>query len=90
MIFPQNVAELEGLMQSPWFLAALVWSMFWKGLALWHASKKGQKIWFIAMFVINTFGILELIYLFFVAKAIVEVRWVGEGEKKPSPKKKRK
>lgn len=50
----------------------LIWSIVWKGLALWNAAKNGQKNWFIAMFiiilVINTAGILEIIYLFRFAK----------------------
>jgi len=39
-----------------------------KGLALWHASKRDEKWWFIAMLVLNTAGILELVYLIFFAK----------------------
>ena len=46
----------------------LLWSMFWKILALWRASKGDQRYWFIAMLLLNTFGILELVYLFKFAK----------------------
>lgn len=46
----------------------LVWSIAWKGIALWNASKNDQKNWFIAVLVINTLGILEIIYLFRFAK----------------------
>lgn len=46
----------------------LVWSVLWKGVALWNASKNNQKNWFIAILVINTLGILEIIYLFRFAK----------------------
>lgn len=45
-----------------------VWALFWKGLALWHAAKRGQNIWFIVLLVVNTLGILEIIYLFWVLK----------------------
>lgn len=48
--------------------ALLVWSIAWKGLALWNASKNSQKNWFIAILVINTIGILEIAYLFGFAK----------------------
>lgn len=34
-----------------------------KGYALWHAGKNKQKAWFIALFIINSLGILPLIYL---------------------------
>jgi hypothetical protein len=41
----------------------LIWSMTWKGLALWAAGKRKEKAWFIVLFLINTVGILEIIYL---------------------------
>ena len=52
----------------PLFIAFVLWSIAWKGLALWHAGRRGQYWWFLALLLINTFGILEIIYLFFVAK----------------------
>ncbi len=39
-----------------------------KGYALWHAAKRDEKWWFIILLVVNTVGILELIYLIFVVK----------------------
>lgn len=45
-----------------------LWSLLWKGLALWRAVKAGQKNWFIALLVLNTAGIAEIIYLFGFAK----------------------
>jgi len=49
-------------------LLILAWSMFWKGLALWRAAKDNQRNWFIALLIINTVGILEIIYLLQFAK----------------------
>ena len=46
----------------------LAWSIAWKGIALWNASKNSQRNWFIAILVINTIGILEIVYLFGFAK----------------------
>ena len=37
-----------------------------KGYALWHAARRSEMWWFIALLIINTFGILELIYLYFI------------------------
>ncbi len=51
-----------------WFIIFLLWTLVWKGLALWHAAQREDKLWFIALLVINTAGLLEIIYLFFVAK----------------------
>jgi uncharacterized membrane protein len=48
------------------FLALVVWSLVWKGLALWKAAQHSNRNWFIAILVLNTFGILEIIYLYFV------------------------
>ena len=45
-----------------------VWSVFWKIAALWIASKNDKKKWFIALAILNTFGILEIAYIFYVAK----------------------
>ncbi len=40
-----------------------------KGYSLWYAAKRDEKWWFIAILVVNTMGILELVYLiFFVQK----------------------
>ncbi len=50
------------------FSTLALWSLFWKGLALWHSARKDQYKWFIALLVINTIGILEIIYLFGVIK----------------------
>lgn len=45
-----------------------IWSLIWKGLALWKAAGLRHKWWFIILLVVNTVGILEIIYLFFIAK----------------------
>ena len=70
MFYNQNVNGLYGLPQiSPVLLFVLfLWSLLWKGMALWRASKNDQKNWFVVMLVVNTIGILELVYLFYFAK----------------------
>lgn len=37
-----------------------------KGLALWKAAGHKQKIWFIVLLIVNTLGILDIIYYFFI------------------------
>jgi hypothetical protein len=39
------------------------WELFWKGIALWKASRHNQRGWFIALLVINSAGILPILYL---------------------------
>jgi hypothetical protein len=46
----------------------LLWCLFWKGLALWHSGRRAQPVWFVILLVVNTLGILEIIYLSAVAK----------------------
>ena len=45
-----------------------LWSLVWKGIALWYAARRGEKGWFTTLLVLNTAGILEIIYIFAVAK----------------------
>lgn len=49
-------------------LALMVWSLVWKGLALWKAADRKELVWFIIFLLVNTAGILEIVYLFFIAK----------------------
>lgn len=44
------------------FLLA-AWSLVWKGLALWRSAKLRQTVWFVVFLIVNTFGILEILYL---------------------------
>ena len=50
-----------------WIILAL-WTLFWKGLALWKSARNDERYWFVALLVINTLGILEMLYLFIFAK----------------------
>ena len=44
-------------------VAVLIWSVVWKGLALWRAAKRGDKVWYIVILVVNLLGLVEIIYL---------------------------
>lgn len=50
------------------FLLLIVWSFVWKGLALWKAARNGSKPWYIALLIINTLGILEILYIYVFSK----------------------
>lgn len=51
------------------FLSVLIlWTLVWKGMALWKAARHGHKIWFVALLLINTAGILEILYIYFFSK----------------------
>lgn len=49
-------------------LILLLWELFWKGIALWKAARESQKYWFIAILVLNTAGILPILYIFLFKK----------------------
>ncbi len=74
----------EYFRQNPWTLVAIIalviWSAVWKALALWKAARAGDKVWFSALFIINTLGLLEIFYLFAFSK-----RGQDTIETKPQP-----
>lgn len=62
-----NNITIPGL--NPWIMLLIVlWTIPWKGIALWKAARLSHKWWFVVLLVLNTVGILEIIYIFFVAK----------------------
>ncbi|MEK7612914.1 MAG: DUF5652 family protein [Patescibacteria group bacterium] len=66
--FPGNEwMFLVFVLAAPFIIIALLWSLVWKGLGLWHSARRGQYWWFAILLVVNTLGILDIIYLFFVA-----------------------
>jgi hypothetical protein len=49
-------------------IISIIWVLPWKGYALWTASRSGSKKWFIILLILNTFAILDIFYLFYIAK----------------------
>ena len=49
-------------------LILALWTIPWKGYALWLAVKRNQTRWFIVMLILNTVSILEIFYVFKIAK----------------------
>jgi len=49
-------------------LLAVLWTISWKIYASWTAAKRDQKRWFVALVILNTLGILEIFYIFYIAK----------------------
>jgi len=42
----------------------VIWVVCWKGLALWKAARNNSPGWFVALLIINTLGILEILYIY--------------------------
>ena len=66
----------------------IIWSLIWKGLALWKSAKSNHKIWFIIILIINTVGILEILYIYVFSK--IKLEKSKEKIKKPMEKSKKK
>jgi len=52
-----------------WLIAIiLVWILAWKGIALWKSARNNHLIWFIVLLLVNTIGILEILYIFIFSR----------------------
>lgn len=60
---------LEGYFQPPilyiWLAPLILWTLLWKALALWKAGRNKQPGWFITLFLMQTIGVLDLVYILF-------------------------
>lgn len=45
-----------------------VWSLPWKGVALWRAAQNRDKRWFVALLLINTLAVLDILYIYIWGK----------------------
>lgn len=55
--------------QNLWLaIILIIWSLIWKGIALWRASQRKEKLWFVLILIINTLGLLEILYIFVFSK----------------------
>ena len=50
------------------FLIFIFWELIWKGIAMWKCGRNNQLVWYIAILILNTIGILPIIYLLFFQK----------------------
>lgn len=59
--------QFDQLLNQPFFFTiVLIWNFFWKGTALWKSANKRHLIWFIILLLVNTLGLLEIAYVFFL------------------------
>lgn len=66
-MFPEFLSsQIINLPIPQWLIILIIiWVLVWKGFALWRAARLNHMIWFLLILVINTFGVLEIIYLLF-------------------------
>lgn len=72
---------MEPLTQTELFLLlAILWTLPWKGWALWLSARNTHKWWFVVLLILNTLAILDIIYIFAIGrKAQKERRGSGTG-----------
>jgi len=61
----------------------IIWELIWTGLACWKSARRNSPIWFILFLVLNTVGILEILYIFVFSE-------LGKPKRPSRPKKSRK
>lgn len=63
---------MENYLQNPWVIAALavlsLWEIVWKAIGIWKAARNNQRRWFLWMFILNTAGILPIVYIKYFQK----------------------
>ena len=64
---PENFVTFIATHQWVIILAA-VWTIPWKGVALWRAARNKSASWFVILLIVNTLGILDIIYIFAFSK----------------------
>jgi hypothetical protein len=62
-----NDVCLNFFSENAWILPVLavlaVIDLIFKGIALWYSARRNQNVWFIFLLIINSVGILPIIYL---------------------------
>jgi methionyl-tRNA synthetase len=61
---------------------ALIWSLFWKAIAMWKSARLNQPIWFALLLLINTVGILEILYIFLFSEIKIGKKTIKVNRKK--------
>lgn len=54
-------------------LLVIVWSYLWKCLAFWKAARRGHLGWYLVLALAPPFGLVEMIYVFWVAPRAPEI-----------------
>lgn len=47
---------------------AAIWDSAWKGYAIWKAVRRRQYRWIPPLLIVNSVGLLPMLYVFFLAK----------------------
>jgi hypothetical protein len=50
------------------FIVAMIWAAIWKLIAMWKSARNGSLAWFIILGLVNTIGILDILYIYVFSK----------------------
>jgi NADH:ubiquinone oxidoreductase subunit 3 (subunit A) len=54
----------------PVIIILVIWDIIWKLVAMWYASRNNHLAWYIVLAIINSVGILPILYLFVIRKSV--------------------
>ncbi|MGQ0827137.1 MAG: DUF5652 family protein [Bacteroidota bacterium] len=58
----QHTAGMPGWFM-PVIIVLIIWEIIWKLIAMWKAAKNNHLAWFVCIALINTIGILPIVYI---------------------------
>lgn len=60
---------ISGIGLALWVVVVIfIWDAVWKLIAIWKAARNDSIAWFIVLAVLNTVGILPILYIFVFSK----------------------
>lgn len=65
MVLIPGISELSIIVT---VLLLFLWELFWKGIALWKAAHNEDRHWFVALLILNTLGVLPILYIYVFQK----------------------
>ena len=65
----------------------IVWTLTWKLIALWKSAIQNQPAWFIILAIVNTIGILEILYIFVFHKLGIKEKSIEQVKPKATKRK---
>ena len=48
-----------------WMIPLIIWSITWKAIDIWKAARNRQLGWFLVLFIINSAGLLPILYIYY-------------------------
>jgi len=65
----------------------IVWIFVWKLIALWKSARAHHVAWFIVLGLVNTLGILEILYIFIFHKIGIKEKSIEQVKPKTAKRK---